>query len=249
MKIIALIPARYDSSRFPGKLMKVLGGERLIFLTYNSVVKTNLFNQVCVITDSVIIYDFLKTKRANVLMSLTNNHECGTDRIAEMVNMFDSDIFFNIQADEPFINKRSLIKLINTFKDDKLNSIDLASLMTPISEIRFINNPNVVKVITDINNYALYFSRHALPFKQNKIKTIQHYKHIGVYAFRKKALIEFSSYSQTPIESIEKIEAIRFLEIGKKIKMIITKNESIGIDTPEDFNEAELFLNKMTLKN
>jgi len=243
MRISALIPARYDSKRFPGKLTKKLGKKSVIWHTYTSVLNSKLFNDVCVITDSEIIYKHLKQFNFNVLFSDTY-HECGTDRIAEMSHKFDSDIFFNIQGDEPFIDKDGLKKLINVFKEDIKSKIDLASLMTPILDSKEINDQNVVKVIIDKNNFAIYFSRYLVPYNQEKKEFYQYFKHIGVYAFRKRALQEFSQQGKTPLESVEKIEAIRFLEMGNKIKMVETNKLTIGIDTVKDLKKANILINK-----
>ena len=236
MKISALIPARYNSRRFPGKLMKKLGKKTVILQTYDSVIKSKLFDKVCVITDSKLIFDDFKKKNLNVLYSKTN-HECGTDRIAEFSHKFDSEIIFNVQGDEPFIDKNGLKALINVFKDDTEKRIQIASLMTAISDKNEISNPNVVKVVVDNYNFAMYFSRQAIPFNIEKI-THNYLKHIGVYAFRKDFLKKVSAQGKTKLESLEKIEAIRFIEMGYKIKMVMTDKFSIGIDTKEDLKKA-----------
>ena len=236
MKISALIPARYNSNRFPGKMMEKLGNKTVIQQTYESVIGSNLFDEVCVITDSMLIFNDLKKKNLNVLYSKTN-HECGTDRIAEFVNKFDSDIIFNVQGDEPFIDKKGLKALINIFKKDSKEEIKIASLMTPISDKNEISNPNVVKVVVDNNDFAIYFSRHSIPYNLEK-NTYNYLKHIGVYALRKDLLKRFSTQGKTNLESIEKIEAIRFIEMGYKIKMVITDRFSIGIDTKDDLKKA-----------
>ena len=167
MKISALIPARYDSVRFPGKLMKKLGRKSVIRQTYESVLNSKLFDEICVITDSKLIYNHLNKINFNVLYSNTQ-HDSGTDRIAEISHKFDSDIIFNIQGDEPFIDKNGLIELINVFKNDINNKIQIASLMTPILDSKEVSNPNIVKVIIDNENFAIYFSRHSIPYSQEK---------------------------------------------------------------------------------
>tara|TARA_B100001250_G_scaffold360738_1_gene338413 strand:+ start:78 stop:818 length:741 start_codon:yes stop_codon:yes gene_type:complete len=236
MKISALIPARYNSKRFPGKMMEKLGNKTVIQQTYESVIGSNLFDEVFVITDSMLIFNDLKKNNLNVLYSKTN-HECGTDRIAEFVNKFDSDIIFNVQGDEPFIDKKGLKALINIFKNDSKEEVKIASLMTPISDKNEISNPNVVKVVVDNNDFAIYFSRHSIPYNLEK-NTYNYLKHIGVYALRKDLLKRFSTQGKTNLESIEKIEAIRFIEMGYKIKMVITDRFSIGIDTKDDLKKA-----------
>ncbi|APG64235.1 3-deoxy-D-manno-octulosonate cytidylyltransferase [Tenacibaculum todarodis] len=243
MKIIAMIPARYQASRFPGKLMKDLGGKSVIVRTYESAIKTNLFDEVFVVTDSDIIFSEITNAGGKVIMSI-KEHECGSDRIAEAVQNMDVDIVVNVQGDEPFIDEISLQKLINAFKKDVKKEIDLASLKVALTDKSEIENPNNVKVITDVNNFAIYFSRSVIPFHRDKEIQVKYFKHKGVYAFRKKALLDFYTTPMTPLEAAEKIEAIRYLEVGKKIKMIETSVESIGIDTPEDLEKAKkLFLN------
>ena len=237
MKVIAMIPARYSASRFPGKLMKDLGGKPVIVRTYEATLKTNLFDEVYVVTDSDIISETIKKANGNVIMSI-KEHECGSDRIAEAVQNIDADIVINVQGDEPFIDTVSLTKLVAVFKADEKKEIDLASLKVQITNQEDIENPNNVKVITDINNLAIYFSRSVIPYHRDKEIAVKYYKHKGVYAFRKQALLDFYKTPITPLEAAEKIEAIRYQEIGKKIKMVETNVEAVGIDTPEDLEKA-----------
>lgn len=241
MKIIAMIPARYSATRFPGKLMKDLGGKPVIVRTYQAALQTKLFENVYVVSDSEVIANAIKTVGGNVIMS-QKEHECGSDRIAEAVEFMEADIVINVQGDEPFIDAISLSKLIETFKNDIHNEIDLASLKVQMTNKEDIENPNNVKVITDNFGFALYFSRSVIPFHRDQEIDIKYFKHKGVYAFRKAALIDFYHREMTPLEAAEKIEAIRYLEVGKKIKMIETDVESIGIDTPEDLEKAIQFL-------
>lgn len=241
MKIIAMIPARYSASRFPGKLMKDLGGKTVITRTYEAALATNLFDEVYVVTDSDIIFNTIKNDGGKVIMS-QKEHQCGSDRIAEAVEDLDVDIVVNVQGDEPFIDTDSLKKLITVFKNDTKKEIDLASLKVQMTNLDDINNPNNVKVITDQNDLALYFSRNPIPFHRNQEVDVKYYKHIGVYAFRKSALIDFYHTPETPLELAEKIEGIRYLEVGKKIKMIETQTPVIGIDTPEDLEKAKKYL-------
>ena len=189
MKIIAMIPARYSASRFPGKLMKDLGGKTVILRTFEATLSTNLFDEVYVVTDSEVIQKNILGAGGNVIMSKTA-HECGSDRIAEAVAFLDTDIVINVQGDEPFIDKTSLSQLIEVFKEDVNKEIDLASLKVEITNQEDIENPNNVKVITDINNLAIYFSRSVIPFHRDKDISVKYYKHKGVYAFRKQALLD-----------------------------------------------------------
>ncbi|MEM1339548.1 MAG: 3-deoxy-manno-octulosonate cytidylyltransferase [Bacteroidota bacterium] len=237
MNIISMIPARYQASRFPAKLLKDLSGEPVILRTYKAAVNTGLFNEVYVVTDSDIIYNIIKENGGEVIMS-KEEHESGSDRIAEAVANVDVDVVVNVQGDEPFIDKESLEKLIQVFHQDAQKEIDLASLMTPIQDWEDISNPNTVKVVVDNRNFALYFSRSPIPYPRNKEATANYYKHKGVYAFRKRALMDFRKLPILALEAAEKIEAIRFLEYGKKIKMVETSVTGIEIDTPEDLERA-----------
>lgn len=241
MKVIAMIPARYKASRFPGKLMKDLLGKPVILRTYEAAKRTNLFSEVYVVTDSDVIYETIVNAGGKAIMS-KKEHECGSDRIAEAVENIESDIVINVQGDEPFIDEISLKKLIDVFEKDINNEIDLASLKVQITNEEDIKNPNNVKVITDVNNLAIYFSRSVVPYLRDDKVDVKYYKHKGVYAFRKQALLDFYNTPITPLEAAEKIEAIRYQEIGKKIKMVETDVEAVGIDTPEDLEKALAYL-------
>ncbi|MEM1257957.1 MAG: 3-deoxy-manno-octulosonate cytidylyltransferase [Bacteroidota bacterium] len=237
MKIISMIPARYQASRFPAKLMQDLGGKPVILRTYEATKAVDIFDEVYVVTDSSMIFDLIKRNQGNVIMS-EEEHESGSDRIAEAVSNMDVDVVVNVQGDEPFVDKESLAKVIEVFHKDRTKEIDLASLMTPIHDWDEISNPNTVKVIVDNRNFALYFSRSPIPYPRNKELEATYYKHKGIYAFRKRALMDFQRLPMLPLEAKEKIEAIRFLEYGKKIKMVETKITGIEIDTPEDLERA-----------
>ncbi|WP_437400016.1 3-deoxy-manno-octulosonate cytidylyltransferase [Flagellimonas lutimaris] len=232
-----MIPARYQASRFPAKLMQDLSGKPVIVRTYEAAINTGLFNEVYVVTDSPVISEVIKKIDGKVIMS-KNTHESGSDRIAEAVEDMDVDIVINVQGDEPFIDSESLEKIIQVFKNDTNKEIDLASLMTPITDWDEIANPNTVKVIVDNKDFALYFSRSPIPYPRDKEVEAIYYKHKGVYAFRKRALADFQKLPMLPLEAKEKIEAIRFLEYGKKIKMVETHVTGIEIDTPEDLERA-----------
>ncbi|MCL4157324.1 UNVERIFIED_CONTAM: hypothetical protein GTU68_049346 [Idotea baltica] len=238
MKIISMIPARYSASRFPGKLMQDLNGKTVILRTYEATKATGLFDDVFVVTDSEIIFDEIVNHGGKAIMS-KKEHECGSDRIAEAVELLDVDIVVNVQGDEPFTEVESLKKLIDVFKDDNERHIDLASLMVHISDEDEINNPNTVKVIVDNNQLALYFSRSPIPFPRGKDVGVKYYKHKGVYAFRKDALLDFYRLPMMPLEASEKIECIRYLEYGKRIKMVETNVQGVEIDTPEDLERAK----------
>lgn len=236
-KVIAVIPARYNSTRFPGKMMEILGNRTIITTTYQNVLETGLFDEVFVATDSELIFDEISKNGGKAVM--TGEHETGSDRIAEAVQNIDCDIVINVQGDEPFLKKEPLKQLIDVFYKDDKKKISLASLKIQLRESEEIRNPNNVKVITDNNGFALYFSRSVIPFHRELSYDVTYYKHIGVYAFRKEALLKFSSLEMTPLEISEKLEQLRYLENGMKIKMVETDFVGIGIDTPEDLEKAK----------
>jgi 3-deoxy-manno-octulosonate cytidylyltransferase (CMP-KDO synthetase) len=238
MKIISMIPARYSASRFPGKLMQNLAGKSVILRTYEATVATKLFSEVYVVTDSTIIFDEIVNNGGNAIMS-KKEHESGSDRIAEAIADVDCDVVVNVQGDEPFTERESLRRVLEVFKDDVEKEIDLASLMVEITDWDEINNPNTVKVIVDQNNFALYFSRSPIPFPRDKEAGARYFKHKGIYAFRKEALLEFTVLPMQFIEATEKIECIRYLEYGKRIKMVETEVQGVEIDTPEDLEKAK----------
>ncbi|MGZ5187853.1 MAG: 3-deoxy-manno-octulosonate cytidylyltransferase [Kaistella sp.] len=240
MKIIAVIPARYEASRFPGKLMQILGEKTVIATTYQNVVETGLFDEVFVATDSEIIFNEIIENGGNAVM--TGQHETGSDRIAEAVQTIDCDIVVNVQGDEPFLKTEPLKQLISVFNDDFEEKISLASLKIKLEDKEEIESPNNVKVITDFDGFALYFSRSVIPYPREIHADIEYYKHIGVYAFRKNALLNFAKLPMKPLEISEKIECIRYLEYGMKIKMIETDFVGVGIDVPEDLEKARIIL-------
>jgi len=236
MKVAALIPARYDSQRFPGKLMKDLAGKPVILRTYEAAEHSQLFDDVFVITDSKVIHDTIVNNGGQALMS-KKEHQTGTDRIAEFAPDIEADIFINIQGDEPFINKDALYNLIRVFKEDNEEVVDIASLMIKIDNKEDFLNPNNVKVVVDVDNMALFFSRAPIPYSRDKVFE-KAFKHIGVYAFRKQALEIIPNIPQTELEQIEKLENLRFLEFGFNIYMLETDQVNFGIDTEEDLQKA-----------
>jgi 3-deoxy-manno-octulosonate cytidylyltransferase (CMP-KDO synthetase) len=233
-----MIPARYAASRFPGKLMKDLAGKPVIVRTYEAARDTGLFDEVIVVCDSEVIAEAVRGAGGKVVMS-REEHETGSDRLAEAVEGMDVDVVVNVQGDEPFTERESLEKLVRVFREDPDKKVDLASLMTEISDPEDIANPNTVKVITDRDGFALYFSRAPIPYQRAEEPRAVYFKHKGVYAFRKRALLDFRKLPMQPLEAVEKIEAIRFLEYGKKIKMVQTRVSGIEIDTPEDLERAK----------
>lgn len=232
-----MIPARYAATRFPGKLMQDLHGKSVILRTFEAARQTGLFQEVFVVTDSDIIFQEINSNGGNAIMS-KKEHECGSDRIAEAVEKMDVDIVVNVQGDEPMIDAESLALLLDVFRGKDARRIDLASLKTPLKEKKDIENPNNVKVITNKDDFALYFSRSPIPYPREKDSSVTWFKHIGIYAFRKQALMDFYRLPMLKLEATEKIECIRYLEYGKNIKMVETTVKGVGIDTPEDLEEA-----------
>ncbi|WP_306350371.1 3-deoxy-manno-octulosonate cytidylyltransferase [Flavobacterium sp. '19STA2R22 D10 B1'] len=241
MKIIAVIPARYASTRFPAKLMQDLGGKTVILRTYEATVATGLFQDVFVVTDSDIIFKEIVSHGGKAIMSVAT-HESGSDRIAEAVKNMDVDIVVNVQGDEPFTQKEPLEKVLSVFNGPESAAIDLASLMREITNKEEINNPNNVKVIVDQTDYALYFSRSVIPYPRDENAGVRYFQHIGIYAFRKQAILDFYSLPMRSLEASEKLEQLRYLEYGKRIKMVETNHVGIGIDTPEDLEKARKML-------
>lgn len=237
MKFIAVIPARYAATRFPGKLMQMLGSKTIIRHVYENTVATGLFDEIFVVTDSKIISDEIETNGGKAVMS-KKEHESGSDRIAEVVAELTADVIVNIQGDEPFIKKEPLEKLIRSFDD---NTVKVASLMRKISPAEAAN-PNNVKVVTDKKGDALYFSRSAIPYDRDGINAVNYYLHVGVYAYKKDVLLSFTQWQQSVLEKTEKLEQLRYLENGVKIRMAETDYINVAIDIPEDLEKAKKYL-------
>lgn len=238
MKIIAMIPARYAATRFPAKLMQQLGNKSVIRHTYDNTMATGLFSDVVVVTDSDIIFNEITSHGGKAVMS-KKNHESGSDRIAEAAADMEVDIIVNVQGDEPFVQKDPLEKLLAVFADEK---VQVASLMQELKDAASIEDPNYVKVAVDRNMNSLFFSRSVIPYPRDKNITIPYYEHIGVYAFRKQALLNFTNWPMTPLEAAEKIECLRYLEYGVPLKMVLTQYMGVEIDTPEDLIKAAKLL-------
>lgn len=237
MKIIAVIPARYASTRFPAKLMQDLCGKTVITRTYEAAVASALFDDVFVVTDSDLIFNEITAHGGKAIRSI-KEHESGSDRIAEAVANMDTDVVVNVQGDEPFIDTDSLQQLITVFRNDTQNKVDLASLMREITDTSAIENPNNVKVVVDQSQFALYFSRSVIPFPRETNVGVRYFQHIGIYAFRKQALMDFYNLPMKSLEASEKLEQLRYLEFGKRIKMVETTHVGIGIDTEDDLRRA-----------
>ena len=237
-KTVALIPARYAASRFPAKLMQVLGEKTVIRHTYDATEATGLFEEVIVVTDSTEIFTEITAAGGKALMS-RNEHESGSDRIAEAAADLDAEIIVNVQGDTPFVKRAPLEKLLREFGDP---SVQVASMMQVLTKQEEINDPNFVKVAVDRQMNSLFFSRSVIPYPREKNTPVTYYEHIGVYAFRKKALLDFTTWPVSPLEAVEKIECLRYLENGVPLRMVVVDYMGVEIDTPEDLLKAEKLL-------
>jgi len=240
VRSIALIPARLESTRLSRKLLRELNGIPLIVRTAQNIIDFKIFDEVHVITDSTDIKNILDKYSISNFLS-EKDHQTGTDRVAEYANNFDCDIIINVQGDEPFIKKQNLQIILSEFENDHNKIIDVISLKKRIDKQIDVDNYNNVKVVTDANDFANFFSRSPIPHNRSNSFN-QYYKHIGIYAFRKKALMEFPKMFISEIEKAEKIEALRFIYNDKKIKLLEIHNNIISIDTEEDFIEAQKFI-------
>ncbi len=238
MKACAMIPARYAATRFPGKLMQILGDKTVIRHTYEATANTGLFDSVVVVTDSDIIYTEITSAGGHAIMS-KHEHESGSDRIAEAAADMEVDIIVNVQGDTPFVKKQPLEKLLMQFDDA---TVQVASLMQVLTDPADINDPNFVKVAVDEKMNSLFFSRSVIPYQRDRSTAAIYYEHIGIYAFRKQALLNFTDWPITPLEAAEKIECLRYLEHGIPLRMVVVDYMGVEIDTPEDLEKASRLL-------
>jgi 3-deoxy-manno-octulosonate cytidylyltransferase (CMP-KDO synthetase) len=237
-KVGAFIPARFAATRFPAKLMQMLGEKSVIRHTYDNTKATGLFDEVYVVTDSDIIFNEIVSNGGKAIMSI-KVHESGSDRIAEAIKNLDIDIVVNVQGDEPFVKRAPLEKVLACFEDP---IVQVASLMQVLTNPASIEDPNYVKVTVDKNWNALFFSRSVIPYPRSTDHSITYYEHVGIYAFKKQALIDFTNWPMSPLEAAEKIECLRYLENGVSIKMAVTNYMGVEIDTPEDLIKAAALL-------
>lgn len=237
MNFVGVIPARYSSTRFPGKPLALIKGKPLIQHVYEQVTKSRELQSVIVATDHKEIEAIVKQFGGQVIMTSTS-HETGSDRIAEVTTKTNGDFFVNIQGDEPLIQADLIDELI---KQAKVTPSAVITAKTKIKAKEDIENPNVVKVVTDKNGKALYFSRSPIPYNRSK-KEINYYKHLGIYCYPKTILQEFVRTEPTPYEQVEVLEQLRMLESGISIYVVETENDAIGVDTPEDIEKVEKYL-------
>jgi len=238
MRAIAVIPARWQSSRFPGKPLADLNGRIIIRHVYEKVVASDIFAEVIVATDDERIRQAVEEFGGKVEMTRTD-HRSGTDRVAEVCRRHEFDIVVNVQGDEPMIATQPLKNLVIAFEDKE---VMVASLMNRLTDD--IDNHNQVKVVIDNNGNALYFSRAAIPFERDNEQTAKYWGHIGVYAFRKEMLETFVKLPESKLEKLEKLEQLRLLENGYKIRMIATEYQGKGIDTPEDLEQLMKYMKR-----
>ena len=245
MTITAIIPARYGSTRFPGKALADLGGKPMIQHVYERTSRASHLSQVIVATDDERIAEAVRRFGGNVVMT-SPDHETGTDRLAEVARSLDSDIIVNVQGDEPLIDPAMINQAVEPFLTDR--SLQMGTLKCRITCLHDFLSPNVVKVVTDADGNALYFSRSPLPFFRDKWQDLKDeafasgrllcYKHVGLYVYQRDFLIQYAALAPTPLELAEKLEQLRALENGIRIKVVATDFESLGVDTPEDLNKA-----------
>ena len=242
MKVLCVIPARYSSTRLPGKPLALIAGKPMIQHVYERACLAAMPQEVVVATDSKIVADAVQKFGGKVMMT-SPDHPSGTDRLADVALSYHAvDVIVNVQGDEPMIPPEVIDKLAQAFEDDK--ELKMATLKTLMNEEEY-NNPNAVKVVTDQNGYALYFSRSLLPYPRNKTTDFKVYKHVGIYAYRRSFLLSYAAYEPTPLEKIEGLEQLRVLENGQRIKVLESKFQGIGIDTQEDLDAINTLFTRM----
>lgn len=239
-----MIPARYAATRFPFKLLQPLGNKTVIRHTYDNALATALFDDVLVVTDHEMIFNEIVSHGGKAVMS-KRNHESGSDRIAEAAADIEADIILNVQGDEPFLQKESLRQLLNVFENEEGKSVQVASLMKKFTDLSLVADPNFVKVVVDKQMQSLLFSRSIIPYHRDESIIPVYYEHIGVYAYRKASLLKFAKWPLSAMEQVEKLEQLRYLDNGIRLKMVETEFTGIKIDVPGDLEKAELFLKNL----
>ncbi len=239
--ILCVIPARYASTRLPGKPLSLIGGKPMIQLVYEQAAQSRLGKDVLVATDDERVSDAVKAFGGEAMLT-SPDHPSGTDRLAEVAQKYpDIDIIVNIQGDEPFIPPEIIDQLAEALLEDA--GLSMATVKIPMSQEEF-DNPAAVKVVTDKDGYALYFSRSLLPYPRVKGEGFAVFKHLGIYAYRRDFLLKFAGMPQTALEKTECLEQLRVLENGYKIKVLAADFHCIGVDTPEDLAEANRWFAK-----
>ena len=246
MTFTAIIPARYASTRFPGKPLAVLGGKTVIQRVYEQV--SSVLSEVYVATDDERIFACVESFGGKAVMT-RNDHQSGTDRIQEAVEKTDTnaDVIINVQGDEPFIQPSQIQTLMQLFDEP---STQIGTLGKLFESLEAVENPNSPKIVTDVRGFALYFSRSVIPYirgkqQENWFGEYPFLKHLGVYAYRREVLAEVTKLPQSSLEKAESLEQLRWLQNGYRIRVGLTDVETVGIDTPEDLQRAEQFLNQV----
>ncbi|MFH1644880.1 MAG: 3-deoxy-manno-octulosonate cytidylyltransferase [Candidatus Omnitrophota bacterium] len=247
MNSVGIIPARYESSRFPGKVLANINGKPMIQHVWEEARKARLLDELIVACDDDRVINVVKDFGGKAIFT-SKSHASGTDRLKEIINPLDVNIVVNIQADEPLLHHSMINNLVSALQDN--NDIVMASLMKRIEDFSQLQNSNTVKVVVDKNNFALYFSRYSIPFMRDKVvvdseKKRPFFKHLGLYSYTKDFLFTFANFPQSPLEKCEKLEQLRAIENGYRIKMIETEYDTIGVDTPEDLELARKQLNSI----
>jgi len=243
MNVIGVIPARYSSSRFPGKVLAEILGKPILQYTWERAHQALTLEDLIIACDDERVAKAAENFGAKVIFT-AKAHACGTDRIAEVVNPLDVRIVINIQADEPLIHPKMIDTLAQTLLDDP--SLNMATLIKRIEDPKLINDPNVVKAVIDKNNFVLYFSRAPIPYqaKNSSVKSPIYYKHIGLYGYTKDFLFIYKNLAPSQLEKTESLEQLRVLEEGFRIKAVETEYDTIGVDTPEDLEKVKAILEK-----
>lgn len=236
LKVLGVIPARYDSTRLPGKVLRNIAGKPMLYWVYTNARKCRLLVNLIVATDSEKVQGFCEQEGIPVL--LTGRHPSGTDRLREVMERIDADIYINIQGDEPLLRPEHLDAIVSPFLT---KDIKVATLKVAIDEAA-AQDPNNVKVVTDDSGRALYFSRHPIPFDRDSAGEVKRYKHIGIYAYTRAALTLFHSLPESSLESAEKLEQLRFLQNGVPIYVVETPYDTVGVDTEADLQRVDLLL-------
>lgn len=244
MKIIGVIPARYESSRFPGKPLAKIIGKPMVWWVYHQCKAVQSIDEIYVATDNLEIYEVCKQYGIDAVMTSTGC-KTGSDRVAEAAKMIEGDLFINIQGDEPVIPPAMIQQVIDIFED---KNVYFGTLMTEIEDIQQMQAESTVKVVTDINSDALYFSRSIIPSNYKDGRLAKTYRHVGIYAFKKDFLLKFHNLKQSKLELGEGIEPLRALENGYKIKVLETKYKSIGVDYPEHIRLVEEYIKEHGLE-
>jgi 3-deoxy-manno-octulosonate cytidylyltransferase (CMP-KDO synthetase) len=236
MKIVGIIPCRYQSTRFPGKSLALINGKPMMWHVYQRALESNMLDEVYIATDDERIVEVANKHSLNTIMT-SDKHETGTDRVAEAASQLQADYFVNIQGDEPFIDPEAIKLVVQAIIDCDNPLVQAANAYTSMQEVSDVIDTNMVKVIMDVNQRAIAYSRHAIPFP--KANSAKYNKQLGLYAFKQSGLQVFSENLPANLEKVESIEMYRLLEHGYSIQMVKTNDASISVDTPSDLKRVQ----------